>query len=126
MFFYYFRELTIQKKRRIPDESHPTGIRFIGWKGKIPFWTLSTIGMLDSATRMGFLTFFPFLLRAKGGDIALVGIALTLIFAGGAFGKFACGFLSTHLGALRTVILTEVTTAICIWSINILPLQSAL
>lgn len=99
---------------------------FLRWKGNLPFWTLSMIGVLDGATRMGFLTFFPFLLREKGGDIALLGIALTSVFAGGAIGKFACGFLSTRLGALRTVIITEVTTALCIWGISILPLQSAL
>ena len=47
---------------------------------------------------MGFLTFLPFLLRAKGADLPLVGVALTLIFAGGAAGKLVCGFLGHGSG----------------------------
>lgn len=102
------------------------GAHFIGWKGNQHFWVLSTIGVFDSATRMGFLMFFPFLLQGKGADIVLVGLALTLIFAGGATGKFVCGVLATRLGALRTVITTEAMTALCIYGIIILSLQSAL
>lgn len=100
--------------------------KFFIWKGKIPFLSLSMIGVLDSATRMGFLTFFPFLLREKGGDIALVGVALTLVFAGGAVGKLACGILATRFGSLRTVIITEISTALCILGIKALPLHAAL
>lgn len=124
--YFASRNLFSPKFNYKEKESLQKGTHFIGWKGKRPFWNLSAIGVLDSATRMGFLTFFPFLIQEKGGDIALVGIALTSVFAGGAIGKFACGFLATRLGTLRTVIITEVTTALCIWGISILPLQSAL
>ena len=39
--------------------------------------------MIDSATRMGFLIFLPFVLLAKGASQPTVGLALTLVFAGG-------------------------------------------
>ena len=84
------------------------------------FWSLVTIGILDSATRMGFLTFFPFLLKTKGADVAMIGLALSLIFAGGATGKFVCGIVATRFGVLRTVIVTEVVTALCIWGMLVL------
>ncbi len=52
------------------------------------FASLSLIGVIDSATRMGFLTLLPFLLSAKGASLPAIGTALTLVFAGGATGKF--------------------------------------
>ncbi len=76
------------------------------------FPVLLAIGVLDSSTRMGFLAFLPFVLRAKGADTATIGLALTLIFAGGATGKLACGWLGVRLGVLRTVLLTELATAL--------------
>ena len=60
------------------------------------FLALSAIGSVDGATRTGFLTFLPFLLAGKGGDAAGLGLSLSLIFAGGAIGKFACGVLATR------------------------------
>ena len=63
--------------------------------------------MIDSATRMGFLTFLPFLLKLKGADLPTIGIALTLVFAGGAAGKLVCGWLGARLGVLKAVFLTE-------------------
>ena len=75
------------------------------------FRVLMAIGVIDSATRMAFLTFLPFVLRAKGAELPTVAIALTLIFAGGAAGKFVCGFLGQRLGVLGTVYLTEGLTA---------------
>ncbi|MDR3588976.1 MAG: MFS transporter [Negativicutes bacterium] len=94
--------------------------------GEHAFWSLVIIGIVDSATRMGFLTFFPFLLRAKGADVAMIGLALSLIFAGGATGKFVCGIAATRFGILRTVIVTEVVTALCIWGILVLSPQVSL
>ncbi len=73
---------------------------------------LFAIGVLDSGTRMGFLAFLPFVLRAKGADTPMIGIALTLIFGGGAVGKLACGWLGARVGVLRTVLLTELGTAL--------------
>jgi MFS family permease len=76
------------------------------------FPMLVVIGVLDSGTRMGFLAFLPFVLKAKGADTPMIGVALTLIFAGGAAGKLACGWLGARLGVLRTVLLTELGTAL--------------
>lgn len=90
------------------------------------FPLLLAIGIIDSATRMGFLTFLPFLLRAKGADLRLVGIALTLIFAGGAAGKLVCGFLGARFGVVRAVCLTEGLTAAGILLLLPLPLTAGL
>ncbi len=90
------------------------------------FLSLSSIGSIDSATRTGFLTFLPFLLSEKGIDAAGLGLALSLVFAGGAIGKFVCGVLATRVGVLRTVILTEAATAAAIVALLALPLAACL
>lgn len=97
----------------------------LGWRGYEAFWSLSSIGIIDSATRMGFLTFLPFLLQEKGAGIALIGLVFSLIFAGGAAGKLFCGILATRVGVLRTVIATEALTTICILAMIMCPLQIA-
>jgi MFS family permease len=75
---------------------------------------------------MGFLTFLPFLLRAKGVAVPEIGMALTLVFAGGAAGKLVCGFLGARLGMLATVLITEGATAAGILGLVPLPLDAAL
>src|SRR5664279_2784760 len=90
------------------------------------FRLLFAIGMLDSAVRMGFLTFLPFVLKAKGASSPTVGIALALVFLGGAAGKFACGWLGERAGVLLTVLLTEGGTAACILLVLVLPLAPTL
>jgi len=105
------------------NDTHP---RNSIWQGNGPFVALLTLGIVDSATRMGFLTFLPFLLRDKGANIAVTGLALSLIFAGGIAGKFFCGILATRIGVLRTVLITEGLTAVCIWSTIVLPLGAVL
>jgi MFS transporter, FSR family, fosmidomycin resistance protein len=91
-------------------------------EGRGGFYWLLAIGMLDSAVRMGFLTFLPFLLRDKGASLPMSGFALALVFIGGAAGKFTCGWLGERMGTLRTVLLTEGATAILILGVLILPL----
>jgi MFS family permease len=90
------------------------------------FPLLLTIAMIDSATRMGFLTFLPFLLKMKGADLPTIGIALTLIFTGGAAGKLACGWLGQRLGMVWATILTEGLTALGIIVLVPLPLVAGL
>ncbi|MBV9238251.1 MAG: MFS transporter [Xanthobacteraceae bacterium] len=88
---------------------------------KFGFALLLAIGLLDSATRMAFLTYLPFLLTHKGASVATVGIALTLVFAGGAAGKLACAFIGARIGVVATVFLTEgLTTALIL---ALLPLR---
>ena len=87
------------------------------------FPLLLSIGVLDSATRMGLLTFLPFLLAAKGASIAGIGLALTAVFAGGACGKLACAFIGARIGVFATVLLTEGLTALGIVALLPLPLE---
>ena len=89
------------------------------------FWLLA-IGILDSAVRMGFLTFLPFVLTAKGASVQVVGLALTLVFVGGAMGKLVCAFIGARIGAVATVWLTETVTALGIVSLLPLSLEPAL
>lgn len=86
------------------------------------FHWLLAIGILDTAVRMGFLTFLPFLLRDKGASLPTNGLALALVFIGGAAGKFTCGWLGERVGTLRTVLITEGGTAVLILAVLVLPL----
>jgi len=90
------------------------------------FALLFVIGVLDTATRMGFLLFLPFLLKTKGAALTTIGLALSLVFIGGAFGKAACGWLGARLGLLVTVLTTEVGTAAAILALLFLPLGPSL
>ena len=92
---------------------------------RLGFVSLSLIGVLDSATRMGFLTLLPFVLTGKGASLPTIGTALTLVFAGGATGKFVCGVLAARVGVLRTVLLTEGGTALGMLALLPLPLAAA-
>jgi MFS transporter, FSR family, fosmidomycin resistance protein len=90
------------------------------------FALLLAIGIIDSATRMGFLLFLPFVLRNKGASEQTIGLALTLVFAGGAAGKLACTFIGARLGTIGTVWLTEGFTAAGILALLPMPLAAAL
>jgi FSR family fosmidomycin resistance protein-like MFS transporter len=97
-----------------------------GARHRYAFPVLLAIGMLDSATRMGFLLFLPFVLTAKGASLPTIGLALTLVFAGGAAGKLVCAFIGARIGAIATVWLTESLTAILIVVLLPLPLEAGL
>jgi MFS family permease len=105
-------------------ETPETPVRQVS--GSRGFFLLLAIGVLDSAARMGFLLFLPFLLQAKGAPLTTVGLALSLVFIGGALGKAACGWLGARLGLLATVITTEVGTAAAILAVLALPLTPSL
>jgi MFS transporter, FSR family, fosmidomycin resistance protein len=87
---------------------------------------LLLIGVLDSSVRMGLLTYLPFLLKAKGADLPVVGLALALVFIGGAGGKFTCGWLGARVGVLWTVVATEGGTAALILAVLVSPLAISL
>jgi MFS family permease len=97
-----------------------------GARHRFAFPVLLSIGMLDSATRMGFLLFLPFVLTAKGASLPTVGLALTLVFAGGAAGKLVCAFIGARIGTIATVWLTEGLTAVLIIALLPLPLEAAM
>lgn len=90
------------------------------------FPLLLSVGMIDNATRAAFLTFLPFVLTAKGASVQTVGLALTLVFAGGAAGKLVCTVIGNRFGTVATVWLTETLTAAGMLAILPLPLEAAL
>lgn len=102
--------------------AHPNGTVIETGKYSSGFMLLLAIGILDTAVRMGLLTFLPFLLQAKGASLPTSGLALSLVFIGGAAGKFLCGWLGERFGLLRTVLLTEGGTALGILAVLVLPL----
>jgi MFS transporter, FSR family, fosmidomycin resistance protein len=108
---------------------HPQSHRREAQEHKPPryaFPVLVAIGVIDTATRMAFLLFLPFVLRNKGASEQTIGLALTLVFTGGAAGKLACTFIGARIGAVGTVWLTEGSTAVVILALFPLPLEAAL
>ncbi len=85
-----------------------------GWGIREPvgFSALCGIMIVDNCTRNGFLTFVAFLLIEGNVDHELAAMAIPAILVGGMCGKLACGFLAERIGIIRTVILTEIGTAI--------------
>lgn len=115
-----FRDQSVvaEKKKSIEGGARPVR--------RYDFPLLLSVGIIDSATRMAFLTFLPFVLTAKGAGIQTVGVALTLVFAGGAVGKLVCAYIGARIGAVATVWLTETFTAVAIAAILPLSLEGAL
>jgi len=99
-----------------------------GWgiRDRRGFQALSAINVVDNSTRTAFLTFLPFLLIAKGSSVEAIGLALALVFAGGATGKFVCGAIAERVGVIRTVVLTELVTSVGILLLVPLPLVPSL
>ncbi len=112
-----------------PAAAAPAAARGLaGWGIVHPraYVALSAIHVIDNSTRSAFLTLLPFLLIAKGSTVRAVGLALMLVFAGGAAGKFACGALAERLGVIRTVVVTEAATCAGIFLLLTLPLAGCL
>jgi FSR family fosmidomycin resistance protein-like MFS transporter len=108
-----------------PQKAKAAG-RAAGKLHQFGFPLLLSVGVIDSATRMAFLTFLPFVLTAKGASLPTIGLALTLVFAGGAAGKLVCAFIGARIGAVATVWLTETVTALGIVALLPLSLEGAL
>jgi FSR family fosmidomycin resistance protein-like MFS transporter len=90
------------------------------------FGVLLSIGVLDTATRMGYLLFLPFLIHARGGSSATVGLGLALVFVGGALGKASCGWLGQRVGVVSSVVATEIATAAFIVATCFTPITAML
>ena len=90
------------------------------------FSALCAVGMIDNATRTGFLTFMPFILMAKDLGVGGIGLAFSLVFIGGAAGKLVCGLIADRVGVIRTVVLTEMATTVGILAVVAAPLPLAL
>ena len=105
---------------RTEEKLVPKG-RDWGIQNRKRFSALLAIGIIDLSARYALLTFLPFLLLQKGIPVTEVGFGLTLLFAGGALGKFACGFLAEWFGIIPMVIGTEALTAAGIFSLTLFP-----
>ena len=109
-----------------PPETRAAAREGHALRGKRGFALLVAIGMLDNAARPAFLIYLPFLLAGKGAALTTVGLAFSLVFIGGAFGKAVCGRLGSRIGVTGTVIATEAGTAAAIVAVVLLPLVAAL
>ena len=104
-----------------PEKKPVREARGWGIRDRKSFVALLTIGVIDISVRNALLTFLPFLLLQKGIPVAQVGFSLTLLFAGGALGKFACGVLAEWFGIIPMVVGTEILTAAGILSLTLSP-----
>ena len=87
--------------------------------------TLGTIGFMDAATRTAALTFVPFVLADRGAGTREVLILLTLLLAGGAAGKYGCGWLDDRYGSIGLVWWTKGATALLLLAVLFTPVVSA-
>lgn len=114
------------KRSKRPGEAQGEARRGWGIRHPAGFGVLSSITVIDNASRTAFLTFLPFLLIGKGAEVGTVGLALALTFIGGATGKFLCGVLAERFGIIRTTVITEAMTAGGILVVLLLPLWPTL
>ena len=75
------------------------------------FIALSLVGALDGAVRTSALVFLPFVMAEKDMGAAQISAALAILFAGGAAGKFVCGWLGDRMSALSLIWATKGLTA---------------
>lgn len=94
-----------------------------GWgiRNRRGFTALCLIEIIDSSTRVGFLTLIAFLMMDKGLSSGWAAMSVPLILVGGMAGKYACGLLAERVGIIRTIILTEIATGIGILCAVALP-----
>ena len=85
------------------------------------FIVLTVIGILDNAVRNGALILFPFILIERGMTEGQITLMLFLLFAGGAAGKYVCGWLDERVGTIPLIWLTKGMTAALILSTLIAP-----
>lgn len=112
----------------VADEVVPQAPKARGWGiiNRRRFAGLVAVGLLDNSARTVFLTFVPFLLAGKGATPEHLGLLFTLVFAGGACGKFVCGPLAERFGPVRMVMVTEILTGAAILALLPLPLTVAM
>lgn len=96
-------------------------VRGWGIRNKQGFTALCLIEIIDSSTRVGFLTFIAFLMMDKGLPAGWAALSVPLILVGGMAGKLACGFLAERVGITRTIVITEIATGIGIMLTLVLP-----
>ena len=105
----------------VPDSTEARKARGWGITHRSGFISLCAIAAIDNGTRSGFLTFVAFLMLAKGLPEGWALQAIPALLIGGMAGKLACGYLAERIGVIRTVVVTEVATAIGMLLILVLP-----
>ena len=99
--------------------AHSSNLRF-------GFRVLSALGIADSIVRGAFFVLLPFLLIGKGATATTAGLALTLVFVGGAAGKLAFGWVARWLGIVPTIVVAQALAAAGMLAILLVPLVPAL
>lgn len=115
-----------QRSPRIPAETEATSATAppaIVEEGRIRsgFRNLLLAGGFDNATRGAALTFLPFILANHGFSAASISALFVVIFAAGAAGKFACGWMTGRWGILAVVVVTEIVTASALVALVVVP-----
>ena len=112
----------------VETETEATKVKARGWgiKKKQAFAILSGIGFVDTAVRASLIVFLPFLLINKGMPMEKTGLALALLFIGGALGKFLCGVLAEKIGVIPSIFITEAITGLGIFYLYAAPLSAVL
>jgi len=82
---------------------------------------LSVVGVMDDAVRAAALTFLPFLMRDRGMSTEQIFGMLFLLLAGGAMGKFVCGWLDERYGSVRLIWGTKGLTALLLLVVLVAP-----
>jgi MFS family permease len=90
------------------------------------YYTLVALGVVDSVVRGAFFVLLPFLLIGKGATVVTAGLALTLVFVGGATGKLACGWVAGRIGTVATIVIAQLLTAAGMLAVRLLPLNFTL
>jgi MFS transporter, FSR family, fosmidomycin resistance protein len=93
-----------------------------GAPSPLGFRILVAFGIADSVVRGALFVLLPFLLMAKGAAVTTAGVALTLVFIGGAAGKLACAWVARRIGTVATIVAAQALTAAGIFAALFLPL----
>lgn len=99
-------------RKRVQEDAPSTTATPESGEAQQGFRYILLAGGLDNATRGAALTFIPFILADKGFSAAAISALFGVIFAAGAAGKFACGWLTDRWGMLTVIVVTETATAL--------------
>jgi MFS family permease len=102
--------------------SEGPGTEIGGAPSPLGFRILVAFGIADSVVRGALFVLLPFLLIAKGAAVTTAGVALTLVFVGGAAGKLACAWIARWIGTVATIVAAQALTAAGICAVLFLPL----
>ncbi len=121
MLFFILRHVRVGESASQKNQKAASKATGWGITNKGAFSTLSVIGVVDTAVRAAVFIFGPFLFIEKGLRPESVGFALSLLFIGGAIGKFVCGAMAERIGTIATVVITECFTGFGILLLTVLP-----